>query len=617
MLCLVLLSQSHSNAQVDSATGNLINFTGTPTATTSNWNNGVYVHGLTCWQPGGPGNCGPNPNVQTNGNINFSYGQVNLNQVVNINNALASVGAGVQLSGFNFGFRAKNGNGWDNGQQDYLAAYVSIYNTSNKIVESYDYSRFTNRKYDWTDFSYKETFTTPYPISQLSKAQVGFIGRDTNGWAGPYGPEITNVSFSLNYRIDPCAANPASSPSCPGFSNLVKTTAVTLPTITPVPITTTDTTTASTPSVNVGGVQLSTTGSITAPDNIPQTVKDVQSATQQSTTQVAVSLPTQQTTTPSKPNMSLIMSVIGQVQAANKAVQTAAVQNANQVVAASVAKSQEQATAVVDNLNAMSVVSSQASQIQASPPLPSFTPQQQQPQTSAVQLQGPVPPSLQTLMAVPQQLVSTSPIITPPQQTIQTNNQTQNNTSVAFFVLATETANKSMSYVPEVTQQQNVTAPMQQLVAVAPPAQFTFQEPKTFEYVETPLVQSTNQEVKTFDVDMPVAASLPSRGFTAIESTEAKINVEVVQQQQTTETVNKNVSPNDLAGGVDIASIATQPKGYDVYSQLTLKDAAFYKVEDIYKNQKTIDNLKLLRGLRGGSDRLHQEMVDQQYQLGK
>ena len=72
--------------------------------------------------------------MQTNGSINFSYGQVNLNQVVNINNALSDAGVGVQVSGFNFGFRAKNGNGWDNGQQDYLDAYVKFYNSQAKVL---------------------------------------------------------------------------------------------------------------------------------------------------------------------------------------------------------------------------------------------------------------------------------------------------------------------------------------------------------------------------------------------------------------------------------------------------------------------------------------------------
>ena len=207
-----------SNAQVDPTTGNLINSGTSPTYTTSTWNNGVYVNSLTCWAPGGPGNCGPNPSVLPSGQVHFSYGQVDLNQIVNINRALAAGGTGVQLSGFNFSFTAKNGNGWDDGRQDYLAAYVKLYNAGGGLAANYDYSAQTNRKYNWTNFSFNETFASPLAASQYSNAQVGFVGRDNNFWAGNYGPEIFNVSFNLKYRVDPCATNPAYSSTCTGFN---------------------------------------------------------------------------------------------------------------------------------------------------------------------------------------------------------------------------------------------------------------------------------------------------------------------------------------------------------------------------------------------------------------
>lgn len=205
-----------SNAQVDPVTGNLINSGTSATDTTSTWINGVYVNQV-CFGAGGAGNCGPNPSVRPGGNINFSYGQVDLNQVVNINRALAAGGNGVQLSGFNFGFTAKNGNGWDNGQQDYLAAYVKLYGSSG-LMANYDYSAQTNRKYNWTNFNFSETFASPVAASNYTNAQVGFVGRDNNFWAGNYGPEIYNVSFSLKYRVDPCAQNAAYSPTCSGFN---------------------------------------------------------------------------------------------------------------------------------------------------------------------------------------------------------------------------------------------------------------------------------------------------------------------------------------------------------------------------------------------------------------
>ena len=81
-------------------------------------------------------------------------------------------------------------------------------------------------------------------------------------------------------------------------------------------------------------------------------------------------------------------------------------------------------------------------------------------------------------------------------------------------------------------------------------------------------------------------------------------------QEQKTDAVNKNVQPNELAGKVDIASMATQPQGYQAYS-LAMPDVAFYAPKEIYKNQVNVDNVRVLRQL--SSDRLHQDLVNLQY----
>jgi hypothetical protein len=81
-------------------------------------------------------------------------------------------------------------------------------------------------------------------------------------------------------------------------------------------------------------------------------------------------------------------------------------------------------------------------------------------------------------------------------------------------------------------------------------------------------------------------------------------------QEQKTEPVNKNVQPNELAGGVDIARMATQPAGYQAYS-FALADASFYAPKEIYKNQVNVDNARVLRQL--SSDKLHQDLVNLQY----
>lgn len=80
-------------------------------------------------------------------------------------------------------------------------------------------------------------------------------------------------------------------------------------------------------------------------------------------------------------------------------------------------------------------------------------------------------------------------------------------------------------------------------------------------------------------------------------------------------SVNKNVKDNDAAGGVTIAAIAKQPIGYELYMG-NLQDAQFYAPKEIYRNQRVVDNARAQRLLNGASDRLHQEMVDLQYNKG-
>lgn len=228
LIVLLLFCTNLAIAQVDptvSTTDNLATSNQNGSTTTTPWQNvGQWGGSLTCWGPGGPGYCGPNPYVNANGQgvINFSYGYTDLHQIVTIANALPNTGTGLRVNGFNFGFMAKNGNGWDNGQQDYLAAYVQFYDNTGKVVESFDYSASTNRVYNWTQFNFSENFSNPYASSSLGTARYGFVGYDTNFWAGPYGPEIYNVNFSLKYSVDPCANNPLSNPTCPGFNDALE-----------------------------------------------------------------------------------------------------------------------------------------------------------------------------------------------------------------------------------------------------------------------------------------------------------------------------------------------------------------------------------------------------------
>jgi hypothetical protein len=92
---------------------------------------------------------------------------------------------------------------------------------------------------------------------------------------------------------------------------------------------------------------------------------------------------------------------------------------------------------------------------------------------------------------------------------------------------------------------------------------------------------------------------------------EQKPFVENTTTDQKTETVKSNVQSNELAGDIDINRLAVNPPGFNAYMSLALRDGQLYKPEEIYRNQVTVDNVRALRQL--SSDRVHQEMVNQQY----
>jgi hypothetical protein len=146
------------------------------------------------------------------------------------------------------------------------------------------------------------------------------------------------------------------------------------------------------------------------------------------------------------------------------------------------------------------------------------------------------------------------------------------------------------------------------------------QTTSTFSVVESPLLNFgfqlpsgrtiSQSEPETTQQNDGIKIGSQSTLNDAIEQRSVAPNT--TTQEQKTETVNKNVQPNELASGVDVASMATQPAGYQAYSMM-MPDVAFYAPKEIYKNQKTIDNVRALRLL--SSDKLHQEMIDQQYKI--
>lgn len=581
------------------STGNLVNWTAPnttapTTSTTSPWINGVYTNTL-CFYAGDPGNCGPNPTVRS-GSINFSYGLTDIYQVTSVAAALPNTGTGLNVNGYNFGFMAKNGNGWDDGRQDYLTAYVRFYGPNGSTVRDDFYN--LNYKFDWTTFNFSKTFDTPYASKDLTAAQYGFVGRDNNFWAGNYGPEITNISFSLKYSVDPCATNPMYSPTCPGYLDALaklvpQTTVVADPTVSTVtePVASVTSTTTST----------SSTSSISQPSVVAPIVSAPAPATTVSTT----SSPTQKESSGSS-NTSLALSIISKnsdrdaagsavAQAAVSQAQTAATQA--QQEAASVAAS---AVANSTTANAVTVGSQQSSGngIRIN--------NNNNSNSTNFSLQSGVT-SLVTSVGGPQTTNNNTSIVQQ-QNSSGLGLNVSNNQPVIVTNIGTQQSSTSESVttfaLPLLQPQQPIAS------AIAPIAIGSFEQPQVQQQTMLQSSSITSQSTETYAV-VP-SNFLTDRSNPLTDIVEGKNTVPQNSTIATTgPSVNRNSSDNEVAGGVDLNKMALAPVGYGDYLNLALKDAAFYAPKEVYKNQRNVDNVRVLRQL--SSDSKHREMVEMQY----
>jgi hypothetical protein len=76
----------------------------------------------------------------------------------------------------------------------------------------------------------------------------------------------------------------------------------------------------------------------------------------------------------------------------------------------------------------------------------------------------------------------------------------------------------------------------------------------------------------------------------------------------------------DMQAQMEVQNVVIQAMGYtpgfDNYGRFILPDGQAYRPYTIYNNQRTVDT-PAGRGLFGGSDSVHQQMIDSQYNLGK
>jgi hypothetical protein len=608
------LCSSYSNSQsLDPVTGLALNSTGN----VLNLGGGLPWSGTVTGSAGGfSGGPGPAYNPNT-GNIIFSYGMSTASQLVAINTALANAGTGIQLSGYKYSWQIHNDlDNWASNRGT-LTGNVSLVGSTGIVLESFNYDYNQNLP-SFTTFSGTQLFNNRYDPSTTSGINVSFTGKDQNWWAGYYGPRVHVDNLSLLYtsRPDPCIADPLSSPICPGYalatvknsilgstvSNASATSFV--PTInyalsSPGPatgsaLTGTDFTNpvpqqqgpaagpqgamgpqgsqgpAAGPqsqdiNQNSGGPmdspsQTAAQGPQQGPAASPQPAggppQQTQSAPQPSSgpSQAGSAAGPNRSNDGPKMTPGAALSVARTAQEKDKAVQATAVQTATRAFESAMQSSQTASNTAITMNQDMSASSAIA----------------------AAQFASQTTQSSMQISSQAQQINNTGQTYSGTGLSV-----TKANTSV-FNIdsLNSSTTGQSSSQTLSVTQFRN--------------------ESKNYEVEEPPM------QVAGF-------GGIGKAGNPLSDMMNQRMDMMQTNVEQRADSVKKNVQPNELAGGVDVAAMAQIPKGYEAYSLIVLRDAPFYKPEAIYKNNRTVDNVRLLRGLTGGSDAKHQQMVDQQY----
>lgn len=540
-------------------TTNIVNNTTSPTSTTGTWQNlGLVNQGLPCWAPedGYKGAyCGPLPYFNQ-GSFNFSYGVTDVYQIANIANALPNSGTGLRVNGYNFTFFAKNGNGWDGAGLDTLSAYVNFYGSDGKLLRNDYYD--LNFKFDWSLFGYSKTFDSPYLTSDLSVARYGFVGGDTsNYWAGPYGPEVTNVGFSLKYSVDPCYINKLSSPTCPGYmEELNKLTAVSTP--------------------------------VQEPTTAPTIIEPVQ-VTTNTTTQVATSVDLsalkkeekKENQTNESSTLSFALSLIQSNRAREQKIEMAAVEKSNEVAQSAVMQAEKTAVETASNSLAQSLDIARDS-------TRNDTKENKTNSNSSLSLLPMSNPFIQSNSSIVQQSqILSNQLSLPVNQYL--NQQSSSNVTTTNNVIGLYNR-------PEIT-------------LPTPPSMQEIQQP-----LEIKLPANTNNtSVQQVEQSNNSTSLFARRGDPLTDYIEQNnILVAMVQTENKPSTVKTNVQDNELAGGIRIERMAVSPVGFSVYS-LALRDVAFYEPKEIYKNVVIKDNVRTMYFIEKSNTDTYNRMVEEQY----
>ena len=158
-------------------------------------------------------------NASTN-TIIFGYTQQTVAQTYAFNQALQS--AGLSIGGYAYSWKINNADS----NAGTLSGKFTLNALNGTALQTYNYTYnnpTTGDAENFQTFSGTQWFPQNHLSSNISGFTMEWTGKDSRFWAGYYGPRVREPSITLQYLVDPCAANPLSSPTCPGYAEAYKT----------------------------------------------------------------------------------------------------------------------------------------------------------------------------------------------------------------------------------------------------------------------------------------------------------------------------------------------------------------------------------------------------------
>jgi hypothetical protein len=521
--------------------------------------------------------------INTNNLLDSTKGGSYLNQAFAVNTALQSAGVGAMIHGFNYGFNWRVGQGfsgctawnqdgscsWTMNIPAYANASVSITNSSNQIIEQKNYS--------FSGEGTSGSVSDKYLLSSSMNQSLLGMGRITGSASGT-NSSIEGAWATMIYTADPCVANPLHSSNCKGYSFAMAKQLSASNNTSPVAFDGTqmqdpvqDPTRPPPPPGSQPpppGSQPPPLGSEPPPGSPPPREGAPPPASNNPAGPPPANQPPPQGGGSSQPKA-------GEVKTAG---------DSNSKAGPSLS-------------SVMSMISSNQARIGN--------------ETKAV-VQAAESAATQSATSVQQQAETVAGALTT--QSIASS-MTQSSTSTGLTSVANSQSQASVVNVASVSQTSVVN-----IGGLRPATQSIFTDPSVS--VSSSMSQGQldmyslqappGLNNKQPDVEIPQNEGIKIGGRSTLN--DAMEQRPMLQsnnvQEQKTETVNRNVQTNELAGAVDITRMATQPAGYQSYS-FALADAPFYAPKEIYRNQVNVDNVRVLRQL--SSDRLHQDLVNLQY----